>query len=409
MMLLAEAALRSFLLTSAVWLTLKLFRVRNPHTEMAVWSGILMVSLAMPLLMRWVPAETLPFQLYQGWIAAPGEATPTATPVASATAFPLAFLLYAAYLAPAVILTARLAFGLLQGLRLLRRSRPIHAAWTEGRDIRLSPDLAMPAAIARTILLPADFSDWDVAQRRAVLAHEASHIERGDFYLLLIAALYRALFWFNPAAWWLDRRLADLAETCSDAAALAVSEDRLSYARLLIDLAGTARSSPAGLAMANYATVKRRVERILAESGIPARLGWRKLALIAAALIPAALAAAGTTAMSDRQILAERIAAGRPQPGSEAMLRSHIQQVQRGEIDDNSLGVEGMADGIRALLPQIRPPMVELGPITAVQFQGIDPEGMDLYLVTHAHGTRHWAIHLNPDGRIQSMWFSPTT
>lgn len=392
MMLLAEAALRSFLMTGAVWLALKLLHVRNSHTEMAVWSGVLLASLAMPLLMRWVPAETLPFQLYRGWSIGPAGAIP-AVP-AQAGAVPIAFLLSAAYAAPAFILTARLGFGLFRSLRILRRGRRLRAPWTEGRDIRLSPDLATPAAVANSILLPPDFLGWDAARQRAVLAHESSHVARGDFYLLLLADLHRALFWFNPSAWWLDRRLAELAEANSDAAALAVTGDRLSYARLLVDLAGTGRPAPAGLAMANHATVRRRIERILAESVLPDRLTWRKLTLITACLIPAAVAMAGTNAI------------GRQQPGSEAALRSHIEQVQRGEIDDSSLGVAGMGDGIRALLPQIRPGMVALGPITAMQFEGVSADGMDIYLVTHAHGTRRWQIHLTRAGKIQSMWFA---
>ena len=51
--ILAEAALRSFVLGCAVWLGLILFRVRNPHVHMASWIVVLAASLAMPLLMHW--------------------------------------------------------------------------------------------------------------------------------------------------------------------------------------------------------------------------------------------------------------------------------------------------------------------------------------------------------------------
>ena len=48
------------------------------------------------------------------------------------------------------------------------------------------------------------------AQAQAVLLHEGSHVAHGDFYVLLLAAINRAVFWFNPFAWWLFVRLADL-------------------------------------------------------------------------------------------------------------------------------------------------------------------------------------------------------
>src|SRR5213082_449067 len=65
--LLIESALRLLLLGGAVWLGLKLLRVRNPHVQMTVWSVVLVASLAMPLLMRSVtvplPASPAPPQL----------------------------------------------------------------------------------------------------------------------------------------------------------------------------------------------------------------------------------------------------------------------------------------------------------------------------------------------------------
>ncbi len=40
------------------------------------------------------------------------------------------------------------------------------------------------------------------AKRRAVLAHERAYVANRDFYLLLLAALNRSVFWFSPFAWW---------------------------------------------------------------------------------------------------------------------------------------------------------------------------------------------------------------
>ena len=48
--ILAESALRSLLLGSAVWVGLNLLRVRNLHVHMICWVTVLAASLAMPLL-----------------------------------------------------------------------------------------------------------------------------------------------------------------------------------------------------------------------------------------------------------------------------------------------------------------------------------------------------------------------
>jgi len=55
------------------------------------------------------------------------------------------------------------------------------------------PDLILGAAR----WLPPVHTGWNVVKRRAVLSHESSHIARGDFYILLVAAFNRCVFRFN--------------------------------------------------------------------------------------------------------------------------------------------------------------------------------------------------------------------
>jgi beta-lactamase regulating signal transducer with metallopeptidase domain len=51
------------------------------------------------------------------------------------------------------------------------------------------------------VLLPAWFEDdYDRAQQRAALAHELTHIRRGDLWALQVAELFVACLWFNPLA-----------------------------------------------------------------------------------------------------------------------------------------------------------------------------------------------------------------
>jgi hypothetical protein len=116
--------------------------------------------------------------------------------------------------------------------------------------------------------------------------------------VLLLAVLNRAVFWFSPLAWWQLARLADLAELISDDAAIEVVRDRPCYAGILLDVASSGQRAPAGLAMARSRTVPRRVERILAATAVPTRMGWRRRAVIAITLIPLVAVSAVTIARS---------------------------------------------------------------------------------------------------------------
>jgi hypothetical protein len=313
--LLAESALRSLLLGAAVWLGLKLMRVRNPHVQMTAWTLVLVASLAMPALMRLVtitipdaPPSPLAQIIWPAPAVSPPALEPAPQPPLSAqfpavpdTASPPPIadavarsgvdwraLATAVYALVGGMLLLRLLVGLALTWRLARAARPVRAGWTAGADVRVSGVVGVPVTFGSTILLPTEHVGWSPAKRRAVLTHEGAHVAHGDFYVLLLAALNRAVFWFNPFAWWQLVRLAELAEIISDDAAVAALEDRPRYAGILLDVAGRMQlqRAPAGLAMARPCTVRRRVERILAARGMPARPDWRKRMLVATALLP---------------------------------------------------------------------------------------------------------------------------
>ena len=95
-----------------------------------------------------------------------------------------------------------------------------------------------------TILLPSDWREWDEEKLDAVLAHEFSHVARRDALTQRISLLYRAIFWFNPLAWWLNRHLAALAEQASDEAALSGGADQNHYARTLLGFFEVLQTAP---------------------------------------------------------------------------------------------------------------------------------------------------------------------
>jgi len=314
--ILAESALRSLLLGSVVWIGLYLFRVRNPHVQMTSWVIVLVASLAMPLLMHWttvtITLNPLPVPAPESlWPAKnplpePLGASPPSSELGAAVAargetheaiswWPLATAIYACV---AGMLLLRLAVGIHLTWRLVRTAKPINEPWAIGADVRVIDVIAGPVTFGSTILLPPQCVDWDLPKRRAVLAHEGAHVAQGDFYVLLLASLNRAVFWFSPFAWWHLIWLAELAEIISDAQAIEVLEDKVSYAEILLDLMQHVRQVPAGLDMARACTVRKRVERILGATALPARVGWRKRVWTAAAVAPVVLVSAGSIAYS---------------------------------------------------------------------------------------------------------------
>jgi len=287
--LMLESAVRSLALGAIVWAASKLLRVRNVHAQAVIWIVVLAASLLMPLAMQWPTVKIPPPQVVR--IApAPHLTEIRMTPNPT---IPWRNWLQDAYYLAAAILLLRLATGLALTWRLRQRALPIHDDWTAGSDVRSSDRISIPVTFGSTILIPADWSVWDSAKRAAVLLHERSHVERADFYVQILAALHRAAFWFTPLSWWLARRIAELAEAASDDAALQVLGDRPLYARILVEFAGQPQPLPAGVAMARFATVSRRVERILAETQTYSRISPAKAMLLVASIAPLVALAAG--------------------------------------------------------------------------------------------------------------------
>lgn len=309
--ILAESALRSLLLGSIVWVGLNLLRARNPHVQMTCWVMVLVASLSMPLLMRWttvsVTLDALPVSTPENlWPAMsqlpeslraslpPDVSAPVAARAANDAAVNWWALATAIYALVAGILLLRLVLGIYLTWRLTRDAKPISEPWADSGRVRVSSVIAGPVTFGSTILLPPQCIDWDLLKRQAVLAHEGAHVANRDFYVLLLASFNRAVFWFNPLAWWQLVRLAELAEIISDARALEVLEDRLSYAEILLDLVQHGRPAPAALQMARACTVQTRVERILAATTAPAKLGWRKRLWTATVILPVVIVSAGS-------------------------------------------------------------------------------------------------------------------
>lgn len=351
----AEPAVRSILVACAAAFVLGALRVKSVTSRLAVWKIVLCCALAMPVLGWVLPALpfSVPAPKFAGKsvfgavevASSPAAGVPHATAepnsrisaaVAAATdlnlapaiAEPLrpssartskpvrAESLYtrlksvagAVYVAVATIFFARFLLGFFLTSGMERAARTVDdprvldrlAAHSRAARLKKLPRLAeseivlVPVTLGvrrSCILLPAAWRDWDDAELDAVMAHEISHVKRGDALTQRLSLLHRAAFWFSPLSWWLDRRIAELAEEASDEAALARGADRTRYAETLLNFFSELDSSSGrmrwqGVSMATPGTAERRVDRILAWKGAASGRLRKSLALGLALLAP---------------------------------------------------------------------------------------------------------------------------
>ncbi|MGA8407292.1 MAG: M56 family metallopeptidase [Candidatus Acidiferrales bacterium] len=219
------------------------------------------------------------------------------------------------YATVAIFFLARLLLGISFGRRLDRHSHAIddsHALarlhfFARSANVPTVPRLAESELLAvpvtfgirqPSILLPATWREWEPLELDAVLAHEISHVARRDALTERLSLLHRAIFWFSPLAWWLDHRLAELAEEASDDAALAAGADRTRYAETVLGFFAALEAAPGrvwwqGVAMASAGHAEKRLDRILEWKGSVA-MQLKKPVIIAVALL--AIPVVGLTA-----------------------------------------------------------------------------------------------------------------
>jgi TonB family protein len=299
---LAEAMLRSLLLGIAVALALALLRVRSPHLQKCAWTVVLVSALIMPVLMR----------THGPVIRAPGYVlSVTLSAVGATVSSPARPSVGAIYGVVAILLLTRYALSLTRLMCIRRKARRVVEGWADSLDVRVTAELSGPATFGATILLPEEHVRWSVRKREAILAHERSHVLARDCQRLWLAQLHKCLFWLNPLAWWLERRIAALAEETSDAAALRVLGDAPAYAEMLLEFAAAGGGTSTVVAGMSSPRIGARIERII---GGKVRADeprmWRRIAVAAGSLPVILLCATLQVAPGHWAFAQERATAG---------------------------------------------------------------------------------------------------
>ncbi|MEO5566403.1 MAG: TonB family protein [Luteimonas sp.] len=157
-------------------------------------------------------------------------------------------------------LHASLLVGWLLGLALtltvfVQRQRRFHAGLgrlrTHGDGLQADARDGLPAVMGwwhPEIILPADFDTrYSVDQRALVLAHERTHIARGDLHVNAFAAALRCVFWFNPLLHFAAHRLRHDQELACDASVVARHPGaRRAYGEALLQAQFAAQGAPLG-------------------------------------------------------------------------------------------------------------------------------------------------------------------
>jgi beta-lactamase regulating signal transducer with metallopeptidase domain/protein involved in polysaccharide export with SLBB domain len=168
----------------------------------------------------------------------------------------------AAYLTGLVSMLAWMVLGLVAVWRLLRSARPaplecrillksLGGPRTERVSMVVSPRVAQPCAVAgwrTTIVLPeALVTQQDPQALRWALAHEWSHVERGDLPWWLASGFVRAVYFYQPLVWWLRGQLQLSQDFLADGAAAGLSHSPEDYAEFLTTSSFTRPTLAAGL------------------------------------------------------------------------------------------------------------------------------------------------------------------
>jgi len=277
---LLESSIRAVLVAAGTSAVLTLLRIKSAAARHAAWTATVVVMLLLPAWTVWAPKaniralppvpalgpvhpadnagrlqiEALPFAM------SPGPFRPAL--LKHAGNWPT--ILLGVYLAGVVLMLFRLISGIIGVSLLVRTTRcdegllthrscsaPITVGWWRPR-----------------IILPESWRFWPEDKRNAVLAHEQEHARRRDPLVQWLALLNRAVFWFHPLAWRLERRLAVLAEEVCDSAVLTQGHDPRDYSVYLLDMARLVEESGSRICAAQMpmpgSCLDQRVRSILA-------------------------------------------------------------------------------------------------------------------------------------------------
>jgi beta-lactamase regulating signal transducer with metallopeptidase domain len=303
---LLDASMRTLLIGAGIAIIMGVFRIRSASVRHGVWTSALCAMLLMPILPYAIPpiAIEFPIPIPASPVVTPVSPVPHTFPAVESPSVPVATTLHVAPSLPVrsvpawpavaavcyAIGVVLLSVRMLLGWRLMRRlAAEGHRIDVPGfgrvYESRLV-STALTAGIVRTrILLPATWTSWTGEKLRAILTHEAAHVQRRDAFIGFLARLNCCLFWFHPLAWWLQKKLAIIAEHACDDAAMKTMATPRQYAEVLLEMAESVRRTGGrlswqGIGVGGTGILGERIERVLRNDGTAGLSRIRKLIVV---------------------------------------------------------------------------------------------------------------------------------
>jgi BlaR1 peptidase M56/surface antigen-like variable number repeat protein len=326
--LLLESAVRAILIAAGTGLVLSVMRIKHVVARHHAWTAVLLFMLMVPLWTAFgyqVPVRVLSPIGQQSERIRPisAETNPIVSDFSSPVPErhlklrPLDWrrLVLGVYFLGVSVLLLRLGMGTIAVYFLIRRARREQGRLTS--SLCVSP-ITIGWMRAVTIL-PDGWIEWSQPKLDAVLAHEGEHVRRNDPFWQWLALLNRAVFWFHPLAWWLERKLAALAEEACDIAVLERGHEPREYSEYLLDLAGSVRGARKRLRVLGMAMpgcfLPQRIQKIMRGTQDVEISRSRVILTILVCTVVSVVLATGTLAHAR---LAPISLAGQTSPGSNA-------------------------------------------------------------------------------------------
>jgi beta-lactamase regulating signal transducer with metallopeptidase domain len=233
------------ILALLIYLVLRLVPRKNSGTRFAVWFSTLLAVAILPFL-------TLPSLRAGAVVSATGSASRHGLFTLPASWAAWAFLVWAVIALAGLL---RVAVGFWQVLRLRKSCVPIDPKilgpevqeiverFQQSRPVLIgtSSKLEVPTAVGfrnPAVLLPSWLVDEvSATELKHVLLHELAHLRRRDDWTNLVQKLVKALMFFHPLVWWIERRLSLEREIACDDAVLVQTDSPRIYAQCLARVA----------------------------------------------------------------------------------------------------------------------------------------------------------------------------
>jgi beta-lactamase regulating signal transducer with metallopeptidase domain len=226
------------LLALVVWLLLRLLPKRDSRTSFAVWFSTLLITALLPFLSFYAshganrgaaPVITISTSwavyivLAWGAIALAGLAR-----VALAT-----WQVHRLHAESAAVEWKLLSPELMALIEEFRRARRLSLLVSRRLDVPTAIGFFKPAIVLPEWLL----KETPAEELKYIVLHEMAHLRRRDDWTNLAQQIVRALLFFLPSVWWIERKLALDREMACDDAVLAQSGTPRGYAECLAHVA----------------------------------------------------------------------------------------------------------------------------------------------------------------------------